>query len=510
MKTTSPEIIRLKGVSKRYGSFYAIQDVDLTVRGGEVHVLFGENGAGKSTIIKIVSGVITPDGGEVEIAGVRMTVFSPEQARRAGVGCVFQEFSLAPDLTVEENLFLGREKRKLIFLSVGKMRRQASQLIAELGFALRLNTKVKDLSRAQRQMVEIAKALLQDVKVLILDEPTASLTEIETRSLFRLLERFKARGVAILYVSHRLKEIERIADRITVLRNGRRVDTVLASNVDEGRLIELMVGRRLDAQFPKISSCPGEVALETASLSTNDGRLRDISLVVRAGEIVGLAGLIGSGNSDVLRAIYGLDQAMTGQVLIEGRAIRAPTPSKQLQNGISYFPSDRIREGLALSRSVRENVTVTLLGERGSSRWGKLRSDRIDGASAAALKQLGVRPADDRVPVGSLSGGNRQRVMLARGVVRKARVYLFDEPTVGIDIGAKAQVYAYIKSIVDEAGAVLLVSSELFEIMNLAHRIYVMSEGRIISELQGADISEEAILNGCLNTVSSGPNDAVR
>jgi ribose transport system ATP-binding protein len=510
MKPDASELLNLKGISKRYGGFYAIQDVDLTVRGGEVHVLFGENGAGKSTVIKVISGVTSPDAGEMEIAGLRVTAFSPRQARHLGVSCVFQEFSLAPDLTVEENLFLGREMRKLIFLSTARMRREAAKLLSDLGFSLPLDAKVNCLSRAQQQLVEIAKALLQEVKVLVLDEPTASLTEIETRVLFKLLDALKARGVAIVYVSHRIREIKEIADRITVLRNGRKIATVEASDVDEKQLVELMIGRQLDALFPKIERRPGGIVLKIEGLTTDDRRLRDVSLLVRTGEIVGLAGLVGSGTSDVLRAIYGIDRETTGNVSIGGRTVNAPTPASQLRNGVCYFPSDRVREGLALSRSVQENVTVALLGEQGFAHGGFVRTDRISTASADALTELNVRPADDRVSARVLSGGNRQKVMLARGALRQHHLYLFDDPTAGIDVSAKAQVYRFIGSLVEQGAAVLFVSSELLEMTRLAHRVYVMSEGQIVSELQDDQISEEAILQGFFDRAPPPRSESVQ
>jgi ribose transport system ATP-binding protein len=490
------DVLVIKSVSKKYGKFYAIRDVSLSVRASEVHVLFGENGAGKSTLIKVISGVISPDQGSVEIAGSLVRHFSPQHARALGVSSVFQEFSLAPDLTVEENLFLGRERNKLVFLDEAGMRREAKNLLDNLDFALPMKRKVGKLSRAQQQMTEIAKALLQEIKVIILDEPTASLTEIETRTLFKLIATLKARGVAIIYVSHRMKEIKQIADRITVMRNGQVVKTVDADAIDEDRLIELMIGRRLEALFPKIPYAPQQTVMTLEDVSTFDGLVRNVSIQVRAGEVVGIAGLVGSGNSDLLRAIFGLKGRLKGRLILRNRDVGSPTPRTQLRNGVCYFPSDRVQEGLALARSVQENLTVSLLGEKEYSRLGFLRLRQIKQASSAGVRALDVRPLNDAVAVGSLSGGNRQKVMLARGVVRKSHVYLFDEPTVGIDVSAKAQIYELVKSIIEEGGAVVLVSSELLEMVNLAHRVYVMSDGEIKAELQQNDISEAAILNG--------------
>ena len=330
----APFLLQLEGITKRFPGGVALDRVDFTVRRGEVHVLFGENGAGKSTLINIVAGTYSADQGEMTLEGRRISHLNPHQARLAGISPVFQEFNLAPDLTVEENLFLGREHVRWGVLRKREMRAKARAVLRDLGFDLRADSRVVDLMRAQQQMTEIAKALLQDVKLLILDEPTASLTERETEKLFALIERLKRDDVGIIYVSHRIGEIRRVGDRVTVLRDGRRIETVEAAATTETQLVEMMTGRSIDVLFPHIAHRPGEVLFEARNLSTADGRLDDVSFHVRAGEIVGVAGLVGCGKSEIARAAFGLERLLTGEILLRGARVRRPTPSGLLRAGL--------------------------------------------------------------------------------------------------------------------------------------------------------------------------------
>ena len=472
----------------------ALDRVDLDLREGEVHVLFGENGAGKSTLTNIIAGTYPPDSGRFAYQGKEVHGLTPHRARVMGISPVFQEFSQVPDLTVEENLFLGHESSVAGVLRRSAMRRSATGLLEELGFELNPSALIRNLSRAHQQMVEIAKALLHDVKLLILDEPTASLTEAETNKLFALIERLKANRVGIIYVSHRMNEIKRVGDRITVLRDGHKIDTVQADEITEGRLVELMTGRKIDVLFPKIDHRPAEPLLETDHLSAARGAVDDVSIRVCAGEVVGIAGLVGCGKSELTRAVYGLEPLESGEIRIAGERVEHATPGDSLQRKVCYFPSDRVAEGLALIRPVRENASMAALALPQFSQARFLKRGSEKSLIREIVERLNLRPPSIEREAGNLSGGNRQKVMLARGLTRDIAVYLFDEPTVGIDVGAKVEVYEHIKSLAEQGAGVLLVSSELPEVLHLSNRVYVMHRGKLVAELTGDDITEEAVL----------------
>jgi len=491
---TAP-LLSLRGITKRFPGVLALSGVELEVRPGEVHVLLGENGAGKSTLINIIAGTFAPDDGSYLYCGAAQTDLTPQKARAMGISPVFQEFSLAPNLTVEENLFLGREKHRGGILDRAGMRRRAREIISDLGFDLDPARRVAELSRAHQQMTEIAKALLADVRLLILDEPTASLTEAETEKLFALVERLRADGVGIIYVSHRLREILRLGDRITVLRDGGHVATVEAEGITEDRLVELMTGRKVDVLFPAIAHDPGAPLVQTRNLTLPDRSVEDVDFVARAGEITGIAGLVGCGKSELVRAIYGLAPLESGDITLFGRRMGRMSPARALREGVCYFPSDRVAEGLALGRPIRENASMAALDAGQISRRGVLRRTSERSFIQAAVDRLKLRPPNIERAVGNLSGGNRQKVMLARGLTRDTRIYLFDEPTVGIDVGAKVEVYEFMASLVEAGAAVVLVSSELPEVLHLSNRVYVMHRGQMVAELSGADITEQQVLS---------------
>jgi ribose transport system ATP-binding protein len=463
---------------------------------GEVHVLFGENGAGKSTLINIIAGAFAPDAGEFKFLGRNLVRLKPHAARMMGISPVFQEFSLVPELTVEENLFLGRELGAGGFLNHVAMQAKARAIIGELGFDIAPDQKVGELSRAHQQMVEIAKAFLTEVRLLILDEPTASLTEAETQNLFALVGRLKSAGVGIIYVSHRIQEFQKIGDRITVLRDGRKVATVKSGDVSENELVELMTGRKVGVLFPAIAHQPGERLLEVDDVTLVDQSARNVSFYARAGEITGIAGLVGCGKSEIVRAIYGLEPVATGAVRVKGEAIAArPAPIDMLRRGVCYFPSDRVAEGLALGRPIRENCSMAALDLPTFSYAHILRRASERRAVQAIVDTLKLRPPQIERTVAKLSGGNRQKVLLARGMTRDISVFLFDEPTVGIDVGAKIEVYEFMKSLVAAGAAIVLVSSDLPEVMNLSNRLYVMHRSQMVAELSGADINETEVLS---------------
>lgn len=487
-------LLELVGISRRFPGVLALDGVDFDLRHGEVHALFGENGAGKSTLINVVAGTFPPGAGDMRYRGMRIAELTPHRARLMGISPVFQEFSLVPDLTVEENLFLGRETSSFGLLDRKAMRRKARSIIAELGFDLHAARKVRDLSRAHQQMVEIAKALLTHVQLLILDEPTASLTETEAARLFDLVARLKANGVGIIYVSHRLAEIRRLADRVTVLRDGRKITTVRVGDVSDGAMIELMTGRAAGALFPEIRTTPGEMLFAIERLSLADQSVRDASIEVRRGEVVGIAGLVGCGKSELIRAAFGLEKIAGGVVRFRGKALHGLTPRTALAAGICYFPSDRVAEGLALSRPVRENVSMASLDCPTFARNLILRRTEERSQVQRIVDKLRLRPPRIEQNVVNLSGGNRQKVVLARAMTRALDVFLFDEPTVGIDVGAKFEVYELIKELAERGAAIVLVSSELPEVMNLSHRLYVMHRAHVVAELQRAEISEQRVL----------------
>ena len=488
-------MLEVSGITKKFRGVVALQNVDFSLNKGEVHALLGENGAGKSTLINLIAGTYPWTEGACRINGKPITSLTPQTAREAGIAAVFQEFSLVPDLTVLENLFLGREQSAGPFLKHREMRKAAEQLFAELGFHVPLDEKVALLSRAQKQMVEIAKALRARPDVLILDEPTASLTDGEAAKLFDAMALLKARNVGIIYVSHRMSEIRNLSDRVTVLRGGKKIGTMVTAEISDDGLIAMMVGRPVEQLFPVIKSNPGEVQLAVENLSTLDGSVHDVSIVARGGEVVGLAGLVGCGRNELCRAIFGLDGIEHGTIRLRGTPIDHPTPASMLAKGVCYFPADRGAEGLALIRSATENATMGSLGIAALSLGPILKFWRERGVVEQPLTGLALRPMTPERRVSSFSGGNQQKVMLARGLMRGFDVYIFDEPTVGIDVGAKADVYNLIKSLVEGGACVIMSTSELPEIIHLATRIYVLHEGKLVAELGADERSEQQILS---------------
>jgi ribose transport system ATP-binding protein len=494
-RDNSAVLLKLTGISKRFPGVIALDGVDFDLRYGEVHVLFGENGAGKSTLINIIAGTYPAESGTFQYHGQDISHLTPHGARVIGISPVFQEFSLVPDLTVEQNLFLGRELTTGGLLNRPAMRAKAQAIINDLGFDLDSDRKVRDLSRAHQQMAEIAKAFLTEVRLLILDEPTASLTEAEAAKLFRLIAKLKASGVGVIYVSHRMGEIKAIADRITVLRDGRKIATVNSGDVSETELVELMTGRKIGVLFPHIDFHPGEKLLEVEHLTLANLSVNDVSLYARAGEITGIAGLVGCGKSEIIRAIFGLEPISSGLIRVSGEVVAHPSPPALLRRGLCYFPSDRVAEGLALARPVRENTSMAALDLPAFSKRQILQRRSERRVVQAIVDQLKLRPSSIERSVASFSGGNRQKVLLARGLTREIKVFLFDEPTVGVDVGAKAEVYELMKALVSTGVAIVLVSSELPEVMNLSHRLYVMHRSRIGAELTAGGINEPEVLS---------------
>lgn len=485
--------LSVTGLTKRFPGVLALDHVDLDVRAGEVHALFGENGAGKSTLISILSGATAPDAGRVELDGHEVHLSSVTRARQAGISAVFQEFSLAPALSVDENLVLGSEPARGIFLSRKAVRRHAVARLAEFGFGIEPGRQVETLTRAEQQMVEIAKAFRPHLRVLILDEPTASLTDQEAERLFELVEQARARRIAIIYITHRIAEIQRLADRITVLRDGRKVATV-PGTTDHDDLVRLMTGREVDTLYPELPTPGTEVMLRATGLRTWDGLVHDVHFTVHAGEIVGFAGLVGAGKSSASRACFGLEPVTSGRIEIAGCDLTGRSPRVFLRHGVVYLPSDRKNEGLFLNRPLRESVTLPWLRRTAVTGLHTLALRRERRIAGSILARMELSPPDPERTAASYSGGNQQKALLGRALLGECRVYIFDEPTVGVDVGARATIYRQIVDLARQGHAVLVISSELPEILGLTHRAYVFSGGRVAAELAGEALNEANVL----------------
>ena len=484
----APPVVRLRGVTKRFPGVLAVDAVDLDIRPGEVHVVAGENGAGKSTLMKLLSQVEKPDAGTIEMGGEPVTHHGPGYAQTLGVAMVYQEFALAPALTVAENLFLGHEPGRLGTLDQRGERKLARDLLGQVGLHTDPSRRVSQLSVAERQRVEIAKALAIDARLVIMDEPTAVLAEREIDELFAVIRGLTERGIAVLYISHRLEEIFRIADRVTIMRDGAVVDTLPVDQLDEDGLIRRMVGREIGNLYPKPAVTLGDTLLRVSHI-TRPGVLDDCSFELRAGEILGFAGLIGAGRTELARAVFGADKA-SGTVELDGRELRRRSPSSSIDAGVGYLSEDRKGDGLALELGIDQNVTLANLPMRGP--FLDLGAERR--AAERRRDQLRIRTPSVRRRVQALSGGNQQKVMVAKWLETKGRVLFFDEPARGIDVGAKAEMFDLIGELASEGRGIALISSHLPELLNMCDRILVMREGRIVGGLAREEFSEERVL----------------
>lgn len=493
--TTSPAVA-LRGISKRYAAVQALDQVDLEVLASEVHVLLGENGAGKSTLVKIMSGAVQPDAGSIEIDGSPLTLSNPHLAQVAGISTVHQELSLVPDMTVAQNLFLGRElSGRHGFLDSSAMQRRAAQWLAALGLHVAPSTKVRRLSLAVRQLVEIARALSRKPRLLILDEPTSSLSERETEELFARIRQITSEGVGVVYISHRLEEIAQIADRVTVMRDGRVVAAALPASTPLPELVRLMVGRDLSEEFPERQATAGDVLLHVVGL-TVPGLVHNVSFDVRAGEVLGVFGLVGAGRTELLRGIYGLDAA-SGTVELSGRRIHGGNPRRSLDKGLALVPEDRHGWGLVLPMSIRDNISLSSLDQ--CTTRGFLVRRRVADLAGRFVSTLRIKAPSAATGVGKLSGGNQQKVVLARALAANPDVLLLDEPTRGVDIGAKIEIYELVAGLAARGKGVVVVSSELPEVLGLSDRVLVMRTGQVSAEFAREDAHPEALLNAALN-----------
>jgi len=502
-------VISVSNVWKSYGSLSVLKDVSIDLLRGEVHMLLGENGAGKSTLVGLMIGAHGPDKGQVSLHGKPVADLTPHQARRLGVNAVLQDFSLAPAMTVAENYFLGRESTSGLVLRKKDMREATRRAIAVFGVTLDVDARVSDLSRPEQQLLEIIRALGGRPGALILDEPTATLSHDETEVLFATVDKLRYEGWAILYITHRLNEVRRLGDRITVLRDGAVVARHDSGTISDDLLIREMVGRSLDAVYPALDADPGRVVLSleggsdargrvVLSLeggSDARGRVVDVSLAVRSGEVVGVGGLVGCGKGELGALIFGLDPLQSGHVAIDGQRQHFSGPQDALRAGVVYLPQDRRGEALALNRSAAENMQLERIRGLAGSAFGFLRTRRLAAFVQSMMTTLDIRPRDARKAAQEFSGGNQQKLVLARALSAERKVFVFCEPTAGIDVGARVDFYRQLERLCAQGAAILLITSDLQELIHLSHRIYVMHAGRIVAELTGDERTEEAVIH---------------
>ncbi len=484
-------ILRMRGICKRFPGVQALEDAELEVLPGEVHVLLGENGAGKSTLMKVLCGQYLADSGVVTFAGQNIRPASPLEAELEGLVMIHQELNLVPGLTVAENVFLGHEPTRAALIRSEAMREGSRRLLAKLRCDVDPDTPVADLSVAEQQLVEIACALRQKARLLVMDEPTAALSGTEVEALFDVIRALCRDGVPVIFISHRMKDIFAVGDRVTVMRDGRTVGTRKVKRTEVGELIQLMVGRTIAEQIPKRNVPIGDVVLEVEGLA-RAGVLSPVSLSVRSGEILGVAGLMGSGRTELARAVFGADPPDSGEVRIAGRVISGREPCASIAAGVGFITEDRKRQGLMLQRSVGENITLTSLDEIG--RFGVLDLGAERELAQGLVDRLRIRLTSLDQETVSLSGGNQQKVVLARWLAARCRVLLFDEPTRGIDVAAKAEIYELIGELVGQGVAVVLITSELPELLGLADRVAVMHEGALQGVLERTEASQERIM----------------
>ncbi|CAN5518758.1 sugar ABC transporter ATP-binding protein [soil metagenome] len=487
-------VLELRNVSKRFPGVVALDDVNFDLYAGEVHVLVGENGAGKSTLVKVLSGIYQPDGGELLMDGKPVHLRDPHTAQALGVSTVHQELNLVPHLDVGKNIYLGREPmRSGGIIDWPALYKGAKEQLLGLGIGLDPHRRVSTLGVALQQMTEIAKALVAEARVLILDEPTAAITAEEAEQLFQLVDRLRAQGAVIILISHHLEDATRIGDRATVLRDGRYVGTVSMQDATPRDLIRMMVGRDLTQQYPKTSIEIGPVALQVEGL-TRQGVIDTVSFEVHSGEIVALAGLVGAGRSEVARAIFGIDPIDSGSVRVDGEAVRIKSPGQAIKQGIALLPEDRKQQGLVLLLSVADNISMAAPDNTGAPR-GLLPPIARVRTARRFIDSLKIKTPSAKQKVMYLSGGNQQKVVLAKWMLSHANIFIFDEPTRGIDVGAKVEVYRLMNGLLARGAAILMISSELPEVLGMSDRILVMREGGIVAEFDRASATQEAIMS---------------
>nr|WP_273847436.1 sugar ABC transporter ATP-binding protein [Rubrobacter calidifluminis] len=482
-------LLEMRGITKRFPGVVALDGVDFDLKASEVHVLLGENGAGKSTLIKILSGAYQPDEGEIYLDGRRVTL-SSAVAERLGISTIYQEFNLVPQLTVAENIFLGRQPRRFGLVDRRRMLADAHALLDRLGVRVSPDARVERLGVAQQQMVEIAKALSLDTRILIMDEPTSALSGEEITRLFETIRSLRQEGVGIIFISHRLEEVAEIGDRVTVLRDGKKIGECGALT-DPSRLVRMMVGRSIENQFPRRRSRVGDTLLEVKGLS-REGIFRDISFQVRSGEVVGLAGIVGAGRTELVRSVFGADPFDSGEVLVGGRRLRSGEVEEAGKAGLGFVPENRRDQGIVPPLSVADNLGLATL--KRYRRLGLIDRGQMQRQAWRMIEELNIRPPKPDQEIRYLSGGNQQKVIIGKWLLAHPKVLILDEPTRGIDVGAKVEIYELINALTEDGAGVLMVSSELPEVLGMSDRILVMSDGTITGELSAEEATQEKVM----------------
>ncbi len=491
---THTPMVELRGIDKRFPGVHALRGVSFDLRPGEVHALMGENGAGKSTLMKVLSGIYQPDGGSIHVGGRQVTIDGPQAAQALGIGIIHQELALMNELNVAQNMYIGREPRRAmgLFTDEAQMRRDAQAIFDRMRVDIDPGAEVGGLTVARQQLVEIAKVLSYNARVLIMDEPTSALNEVEVAHLFAIIEELRGNGVGIIYITHKMDEVKKIADRVTVMRDGEYIDTLPAAETPMATIIQLMVGRELADQHRATGTALPEEVLRVTGL--NRGRqVRDVSFALRRGEILGFAGLMGAGRTEVARAIFGADRLDSGEIAVHGQHCRITSPAEAVRRGLAYLSEDRKHFGLVTGMSVRDNVTMA--SWRRFTTWaGFMRDGDLRAVARDYVARLKVKTPSVEQETRLLSGGNQQKVVIAKWLLRDCDILIFDEPTRGIDIGAKAEIYRLLEGLAAQGKAIIVISSELPEVLRLSHRIVVMCEGRITGELDGKTATQEEIM----------------
>ncbi len=486
-------ILRMQGIQKYFSGVHALKGVNFELKAGEVHALMGENGAGKSTLIKVLCGIHKRDGGTVELFGEEVNFDNIAQSQAAGISVIHQELNMMNHLTVAQNMFIGREPRKGIMIDDKKMVADSRALFDRIGVKIDPTTRLGELTVGKQQMVEIAKAVSRDCKLLVLDEPTAALTQPEVEELFKIMNDLRDKGIGMIYISHRMDEINRISDRVTVMRDGEYVDTVNTAEVTKDDIVRMMVGRVVYGDKKECSACPADAPVVLEVKNLNAGKeVKNVSFQLRRGEILGFAGLMGAGRTEVARALYGADPRQTGEIFVNGEKINIKTPEQAVKHGICYLSEDRKRFGLMLGKSVTENSAIASMDDYVHHGW--INNKEMAQVSAETNAKLRTKTPSMEQLLKNLSGGNQQKVIIARWLMKDSDIFIFDEPTRGIDVGAKSEMYALMEDLASKGKSVIMISSELAEIQRLSDRVIVMCEGRITAELDIADATQEEIM----------------
>lgn len=484
-------ILQFSNIVKQYPGVIALDDVTLSFVKGEVHAIVGENGAGKSTLMKVLTGAIAPNKGQIVLFDKSYSKLEPHQAMELGVSVIYQEFNLVPFLTVAENIFYGREIMNGPFIDKKQMNAKTAELCREMGVTLNPKRQVKDLGVAYQQIVEIVKAVSQDAKILIMDEPSAPLTNNEIDAMFKVVRTLKQKGVTVLYITHRIEEIFEICDRVSIMRDGKYITTSNTNNTSRQEIIAHMVGRELGEDFPEAKTKAGKTVLEAKNISTDS--IVEVSFQLRKGEILGFGGLVGSGRTETMQALFGIDKVLSGSVMIDGRQVNIRSPKDAIRNGLGLIPEDRKQQGLVLGMQIKENISYGILDKISTGSFVKTRKENE--ICTALRDELRIKTPTLRQKVRNLSGGNQQKVVLAKWIAMKCDVLIFDEPTRGIDVGAKQEIHNLMRELTAQGKSIIMISSEMSELIGMSDRIVIMSQGRLVGELQKEEYSQQRIMD---------------